>query len=483
MAEPDLPFVFARDQHLVLQGDALICGPDVTVFGLREARRRMRRSLRIEKIDREAFETLLNAHYHHGSNSGDGDETDLSFDLESSDGGAGLRDLLEDATEAPVIELVNQLLRRTVRAAASDLHVEPYENGLRARVRVDGMLRSVMDRSDVPVRRVISRLKVMAGLDTAETRLPQDGRISLRYGGRDIDVRMSTLPGHYGERITLRVLDRHSGLLPLDKLGLKDQQADVLRRLAARPDGIVLATGPTGSGKTTTLYSLLQLADQTRRNIVTVEDPIEYHLAGISQTQTNAEIGMTFAAGLRATLRQDPDVILVGEIRDTETAQVAAQASLTGHLVFSSLHANGSISAITRLRDLGLDDFLIASTLRGILAQRLLRCLCTACKETTQPDALARGMFAAVGADVPDQVFHAKGCEACGQTGYAGRQGVFEIVEITDEVAARIGDGASEQQLRTAAVSPANTLIAQGLQLVADGRTSIEEVRRVLGDQ
>ena len=482
MAERDLPFVFARDQQLVLQGDALICGPGATGFGLREARRRTRRPLRIEKVELDAFEALLNAHYHHGSATG-GEENDLSFDLESRDGGPAMRDLLEDATEAPVIELVNQLLRRTVRASASDLHVEPYENGLRARVRIDGMLRTVMDRSDVPVRRVISRLKVMAGLDTAETRLPQDGRISLRYGGRDIDVRMSTLPGHYGERITLRVLDRHAGLLPLDELGLNDQQAALLHRLAARPDGIVLSTGPTGSGKTTTLYSLLQLADQSKRNIVTVEDPIEYHLPGISQTQTNAEIGMTFAAGLRATLRQDPDVILVGEIRDTETAQVAAQASLTGHLVFSSLHANGSVAAVTRLRDLGLDNFLIASTLRGILAQRLLRQLCPDCKQAGAPGAVETAMFTGMGLPVPDQVFHAKGCESCGETGYAGRQGVFEIVEITDEVAAMIGDNASEQQLKQVAVPRGNTLVAQGLQLVAEGRTSVEEVRRVLGGE
>jgi len=323
----------------------------------------------------------------------------------------------------------------------------------------------------------------MAGLDTAETRLPQDGRIALRYGGRDIDVRMSTLPGHFGERITLRVLDRHSGLMPLDELGLSDDQAQVLHRLAARPDGIVLATGPTGSGKTTTLYSLLQLADQSKRNIVTVEDPIEYHLPGISQTQTNAEIGMTFAAGLRATLRQDPDVILVGEIRDGETAQVAAQASLTGHTVFSSLHANGSVAAVTRLRDLGLDNFLIAATLRGILAQRLLRCLCDDCKQMVEPDATASALFAGIGEDTPKKIPSAVGCETCADTGYSGRQGAFEIVEIDEDVAAAIGENASEQELKRLAVPRGKTLMAQGLKLVTDGRISVEEVRRVLGEQ
>ncbi len=481
MSRSVLPFTFARDQQMVLQGDALICGPGATVFGMREARRRAGFPVRVEAVAAEAFESVLNTHYREGASGGDSEESDLSFDLEVRDGGPGLRDLLEDATEAPVIELVNQLLRRTVRGGASDLHVEPYEDGLRARVRIDGMLRSVMDRNDVPVRRVISRLKVMAGLDTAETRLPQDGRIALRYGGRDIDVRMSTLPGHFGERITLRVLDRHSGLLPLDKLGLSDHQAEVLNRLAARPDGIVLATGPTGSGKTTTLYSLLQLADQSKRNIVTVEDPIEYHLPGISQTQTNSDIGMTFAAGLRATLRQDPDVILVGEIRDVETAQVAAQASLTGHLVFSSLHANGSVAAVTRLRDLGLDNFLIAATLRGILAQRLLRCLCPMCKEMGPPDAVASAMFAACAVPQPSMIASAKGCAECSETGYAGRQGVYEIVEITEAVATAIGENASEQTLKQIAVPQGQTLIAQGLSLVAEGRSSIDEVRRVLG--
>lgn len=477
----DLPFAFARDQHLVLQGDTLFCGPDATAFGLREARRRSSRPLQVETLAQEPFEQLLNAHYRHGS-AEDG-EADLTFDLEGTGRHAPLRDLLEDQAEAPVIELVNQLLRRTVRASASDLHVEPHENGLRARLRVDGMLRIVLDRSDVPVRRVVSRLKVMAGLDTAETRLPQDGRIGLRYGGRDIDVRISTLPGQFGERVVLRMLDRHSGLLPLDRLGLKPDQETILHRLAERPDGIVLATGPTGSGKTTTLYSLLQLADHGQRNIVTVEDPIEYHLPGISQTQTNAEIGMTFAAGLRATLRQDPDVILVGEIRDTETAQVAAQASLTGHLVFSSLHANNSVAAVTRLRDLGLDNYLIAATLRGIQAQRLLRLLCPSCRTARAISPEEAQAFRAMDLDPPAELYRAEGCEACDGTGYHGRRAVFEIVEITEEIAGRIAANASELELRAMAVPKRDTLLAQGLAMAAEGLTTLQEVHRVLGER
>ncbi|WP_172299500.1 GspE/PulE family protein [Pseudoruegeria sp. HB172150] len=468
---PELPFSFARDQQTLLQGDRLICGPAATALGLREARRRAGQPLTVERVETAAFETRLNAAYQHPEET----DADLTFDVEPRDS-AVLRDLLEDTTEAPVIELVNQLLRRTVRAAASDLHVEPHETGLRARLRVDGMLRTVMDRNDVPVRRVTSRLKVMAGLDTSETRLPQDGRIALRHGGRDIDVRISTLPGQFGERVVLRLLDRHTGLLPLDTLGLTQTQETTLRRLAARPDGIVLATGPTGSGKTTTLYSLLRLADRGQRNIVTVEDPIEYHLPGISQTQTNAGIGLTFAAGLRATLRQDPDVILVGEVRDAETAQVAAQASLTGHLVFSSLHANNAIAAVTRLRDLGLENYLIAATLRGVLAQRLLRMLCPDCRETAPPTKEEASQFATP----PRELAHATGCTGCGGTGYSGRRGVFEIVEISDDLATLIGANAPEADLRQRV--PGETLLEQGLALAAKGLTSLQEVHRVLGD-
>ncbi len=486
---PRLPFAFARDHQVVLEGNRLIAGPGATATGLREAQRRAAARAwtpALDQVDQATFETTLTRFYQ-GNDDNPHDDT-LVFDLDETSAPSGQsparqRDLLEEADDAPVIRLVNGLLRQAVQAGASDLHVEPHEGGLRVRMRVDGFLQPLMDRADVPVRRVVSRLKVMAGLDIAETRLPQDGRIPLSFGGRVIDTRVSSLPGQYGERVVLRILDRQSGLMPLAELGLSADQQALLERLSALPNGIILATGPTGSGKTTTLYSLLQLANRHERNIVTVEDPIEYDLPGISQSQINAEIGMTFAAGLRATLRQDPDVILVGEIRDTETAQVAAQASLTGHLVFSSLHANGSVAAVTRLRDLGLDNFLIAATLRGILAQRLLRCLCAECKDFVAPNAAAQGLYASLGQETPAKVAHAVGCDACGDTGYSGRQGVFEIVEITEAVAAAIGENASEQDLKRLAVPKGTSLLAQGLHLVADGRTSVEEVRRVLGDQ
>ncbi|MEL6991314.1 MAG: GspE/PulE family protein, partial [Pseudomonadota bacterium] len=329
-----LPFAFARDHQVALDGAHLVIGPGVTPTGLRAARAMAGRALELTQLDELAFQSRLAQLYDEGGEQFGEDH--LQFDLDGEIRDAMPRDLLEDAEEAPVVKLVNQLLRRAVRQSASDLHIEPHEGGLRARIRVDGTLQQAFDRQDVPARRVVSRLKVMSGLDIAETRLPQDGRISLRLGGRAFDVRISTLPGPHGERVVMRLLDRSGGLMAPEDLGLDPERQAVLHRLAAQPNGIILATGPTGSGKTTTLYSLLQLADRRQRNVLTVEDPIEYELQGISQSQVNAEIGMTFARVLRTVLRQDPDVILVGEIRDSETAQVAAEAALTGHLVFSS---------------------------------------------------------------------------------------------------------------------------------------------------
>ena len=481
---PRLPFAFARDHQVLLDATGpqpqLITGPKATVLGLREARRRAGQALQLRRLSQSGFEAALARLYQQGDQ--DEGAAGLSFDLEDQGAGVVQRDLLDDSAEAPVIQLVNTLLRRAVSAGASDLHVEPHEDGLRIRMRVDGFLQVTMDRSDVPVRKIVSRLKVMAGLDIAETRLPQDGRIPLRLGGRLIDTRVSSLPGKYGERIVLRILDRTTGLMSLENLGLSRSQADLLRRLAALPNGIILATGPTGSGKTTTLYSLLQLANSDARNIVTVEDPVEYDLPGISQSQINAEIGMSFAAGLRATLRQDPDAILVGEIRDAETASVAAQAALTGHLVFSSLHANSTLGAVVRLRDLGLDDFLIASTLRGVIAQRLLRRLCPNCKEVHAPSGSEVAYFSRHGLEVPDQIYAPKGCVHCENSGYAGRVGIFEMVEVTEELRQLIDDGVSETELKHQALKAADSLTGQGLGEVAAGTSSLSEVLRVVGD-
>lgn len=481
-AATKLPFAFARDQQVVLDAGHLILGPGYTATGLREAQRRVdtHDAPPVTLEDEAGFERALAQAYQTGE---DETETDgVLFDLEDTSTETRQRDLLEDVVEAPVIQLVNQLLRRAVQAGASDLHIEPFEGGLRVRQRVDGFLQPVMVRSDVPVKRVVSRLKVMAGLDIAETRLPQDGRIPLSLGGRMIDTRVSSLPGNYGERVVLRILDRSAGLMPLEALGLSPAQIDLLERMSAMPNGVILATGPTGAGKTTTLYSLLQLANRDERNIVTVEDPIEYDLPRISQSQINAEIGMTFAAGLRATLRQDPDVILVGEIRDGETASVATQAALTGHLVFSSLHANGSVGAVVRLRDLGVDNFLIAATLRGVIAQRLLRRLCQQCRSSRAPKPSETLHFVRHNLKAPEQIFDAVGCDDCNNTGYSGRIGIFEMIEIGAGLRNAIDRGASESELSELALDESETLIGQGLAEAISGRTTLAETLRVVGD-
>lgn len=478
-----IPFAFARDQQVLLDGACVIAGPAATQVGLREVQRRAGLAVRLERVDQSGFETAL-ARVYDGSgtaqNQPGGDE--LLFDLEEAAFATRQRDLLDEPGDAPVIQLVNRLLRRAVLSGASDLHIEPHEHGLRARMRIDGFLQEVMDRADVPVKRIVSRLKVMAGLDIAETRLPQDGRIALALGGRMIDTRVSSLPGHYGERIVLRILDRSAGLMPLAELGLTAAQEALLRRLSALPNGTILATGPTGAGKTTTLYSLLQLANRDERNIVTVEDPIEYDLPGISQSQINAEIGMTFAAGLRATLRQDPDVILVGEIRDTETASTAAQAALTGHLVFSSLHANSSVGAIVRLRDLGVDNFLISATLRGVIAQRLLRKLCPDCRKPHAITSAEQAHFLRHDLPVPQTLYDPVGCETCSGTGHAGRMGVFEMVEIGETMRAAIDRGATESEMAHMALGAGETLAGQGLAAAAAGHVSLSETLRVVGD-
>jgi len=477
---PRLSFGFARDEGVALDGDRLILAPAVTALGLREARRIAGRPLLPVAVTDEEFQTTLAALYDRPDKAGV--EAAMDFEIDLADRPAAARDLLEEPADAPVIQVVNQLLRRAVRAGASDIHIEPHEGGLRARFRVDGTLQIAFDRRDVPARRVASRLKVMAGLDIAETRLPQDGRIALRIAGKAVDVRMSTLPGNYGERVVLRLLDRSGGLVPLDRLGLEAGQVATLERLAALPNGIILATGPTGSGKTTTLYSLLKLADRTERNIVTVEDPIEYDLPGISQVQINGEIGMTFAKGLRAVLRQDPDVLLVGEIRDGETAKVAAEAALTGHLVFSSLHTNSALGAMVRLRELGVEGYLISATVRGVIAQRLLRRLCRSCRAEVAPTLADARAFAAAGLPLPLSLRAARGCPDCEGTGYAGRIGVFEIVEVGDALRQAIEAGWSEQRMREAGLAPAQGLMRAGLARVAAGESAMDELRRVVGD-
>ncbi|KJS68003.1 MAG: general secretion pathway protein GspE [Comamonadaceae bacterium BICA1-1] len=374
-----------------------------------------------------------------------------------------IEDLLEAADDAPIIRLLNALLTQAARDGASDIHIEPYERHSSVRFRIDGILREVVQPNRALHAALISRLKIMAELDIAEKRLPQDGRISLRLGQRAIDVRVSTLPSAQGERAVLRLLDKSGQKLTLPAVGMQGSTLERFEHLIEQPHGLVLVTGPTGSGKTTTLYAALQRLDAQRLNIMTVEDPIEYELSGIGQTQVNPKIELSFARALRAILRQDPDVIMIGEIRDFETAQIAIQASLTGHLVLATLHTNDAASAVTRLTDMGVEPFLLSSSLLGVLAQRLLRKLCPHCR---QPG--------------PDGHWHPVGCTHCGHTGYSGRSGIFELLLADEPLRALVHQRAPEAALRAAALAQGMTLLRDdGTRLLALGSTSPEELLRV----
>jgi general secretion pathway protein E len=364
-----------------------------------------------------------------------------------------IEDLLESSNDAPIIRMLNALLTQAARDGASDIHIEPYELHSSVRFRIDGTLREVVQPHRALHAALISRLKIMADLDIAEKRLPQDGRISLRMGQRAIDVRVSTLPGAHGERAVLRLLDKSESRLTLESLGMQGETLDRLTQIIRQPHGILLVTGPTGSGKTTTLYAALQCLDASHLNIMTVEDPIEYELNGVGQTQVNAKIDLSFAKALRAILRQDPDIIMIGEIRDQETAQIAIQASLTGHLVLATLHTNDAVSAVTRLTDMGVEPFLLSSTLLGILAQRLVRKICPHCR--------------------------GKGCEHCARTGYSGRTGIYELLSVSPNIQALIHEKAAESTLRTQAITEGMTLMREdGERLVrADITTEAELIR------
>ncbi len=378
-----------------------------------------------------------------------------------------IEDLLETEDDAPIIRMINALLTQAARDGASDIHIEPFESYSMVRFRVDGALRDVVRPRRELHAALVSRIKIMAQLDIAEKRLPQDGRITLRIGGRPVDVRVSTLPTGHGERAVLRLLEKDAGRLDLGKLGMAAGTLGEFDRLVRQPHGILLVTGPTGSGKTTTLYSALARIDSTTTNVMTVEDPIEYDLEGIGQTQVNARIDMTFEKALRAILRQDPDVIMIGEIRDLETAQIAVQASLTGHLVLATLHTNDAVSAVTRLIDMGVEPFLLSSSLLGIGAQRLVRKLCTQCR---QPDPVTKG-------------WRAVGCLACNKTGYAGRTGIYELLSIDDALRALVHRNAGEGELRTAAIGNGMlTMRDDGQRWIQAGITSVDEVVRVTRD-
>lgn len=393
------------------------------------------------------------------------------------------KDLLELTEEAPIIRLLNALLQQAVKEKASDIHIEPYEKEIDVRIRVDGILHRVLSPPKIIQDALISRVKVMANLDIAEKRLPQDGRIRVLIGGKDIDIRVSIVPTAFGERVVLRLLDRKQGLMGLNELGLGRQKEEVFNQLLNRTNGIILVTGPTGSGKTTTLYAALNNLNRAEKNIITVEDPVEYQLTGVGQIQVNPKIGLTFASGLRSILRQDPDVIMVGEIRDRETAEIAIQASLTGHLVLSTLHTNDAASSLTRLLDMGVEPYLVASSLIGAIAQRLVRVICPYCKEGYKPSEeeiayLRQGIGEAL---QPSHLYRGSGCEKCRQSGYLGRTGIFELLIIDTEVRRMIVSRTDSKTISEYAVSRGmQTLYMDGLSKVLSGITTIEEVLRVI---
>ncbi|MBC8412781.1 MAG: type II secretion system ATPase GspE [Nitrospira sp.] len=387
------------------------------------------------------------------------------------------RDLLELTEEAPIIRLLNAVLMEAVKEKASDIHIEPYENGIDVRFRVDGILNKVLSPPKIIHDALISRIKIIADLDIAEKRLPQDGRIKLLVGGKNVDIRVSIIPTALGERAVLRLLDRQSNVITLEMLGMSESTILELRTSLSRQNGIILVTGPTGSGKTTTLYASLLKLNTEDRNIITVEDPVEYQLRGIGQMQVNPKIGLTFAAGLRSILRQDPDIMMVGEIRDMETAEIAVHASLTGHLVLSTLHTNDAPSAITRLIDMGIEPFLVASSFVCVMAQRLVRKLCPDCKESYIP---SKQELDFLNTRESLTLYRSKGCDKCIGKGYIGRTGIYELLQITPGVRAMITAGTDAQAIKAEAIkSGFKPLHANAIEKVLQGITTIEEVLRV----
>ena len=478
-------YSFAKRHGVLVQSDNLdqvtvLYRPGVKVNSLVELQRFLGKPMQLAQGGAD-FDDQLAKNYDRSAGGaqamveGMGDEMDLYEVAESL---PEPEDLLESEDDAPIIRLLNALLSQAIKEGASDIHIEPFEARLLVRLRVDGVLREILEPPRTLAPLIISRIKVMARLDIAEKRLPQDGRISIKVGGHPVDVRVSTLPSGHGERVVMRLLDKQAGRLDLEHLGMSHGTLRITQEVISKPHGIFLVTGPTGSGKTTTLYAALMQLNDLSRNILTVEDPIEYYLDGIGQTQVNTKVQMSFARGLRAILRQDPDVVMVGEIRDLETAEIAVQASLTGHLVFSTLHTNTAVGAVTRLRDMGVEPFLLSSTLLGVLSQRLIRLLCPECKEPYVASA-SDCRIMDVDPKNPPTIYSPKGCGFCNQLGYSSRSGIHELVVIDKELQQMIHDGSGEYQLEKHARTVTPSIRADGISKVLGGYTSLEEILRV----
>lgn len=484
-----LSFQFAKRNGVFLQTEntefvTIAYLPTTQLETLVELRRYFQKPLHFVSVSQQDFEKLLSKAYETTTSSAMAAITEIEEDLDLQSMMVELpktADLLESEDDAPVIRLINAVLTQAIKQSASDIHFETFDERLVIRFRIDGMLREVLEPPRGLASLLTSRVKIMAKLDIAEKRLPQDGRISLKIAGRSVDVRVSTIPTHYGERIVLRLLDKEAAPLDLTRLGMASETLQIMRHLIAQPHGILLITGPTGSGKTTTLYGILNSLNDATRNILTVEDPIEYYLSGIGQTQVNPKIGMTFARGLRAILRQDPDIVMVGEIRDLETVEMAIQASLTGHLVLSTLHTNSAIGAIARLRDMGAEPFLLSSTIIGVAAQRLVRVLCANCKVAEIADTHARELLGMTSAE-PIQIYTSRGCDRCGQTGFHGRTGIYEIIAIDEKLRAMIHSKQSEVSMEAHARLSTKNMRQDGFRKILSGETTIAEVLRVTAE-
>jgi len=479
-----LPFAFSKKHGLVMSHEgknSILCfkvAPNVAIFS--EVRRVIGHAFKLQKVDADAFDKLVARAYQSSSleaqqlmeDLGADDLFTLAEELPSTD------DLLETEDDAPIIKLINAMLGEAIKEEASDIHIETFEQSLIIRFRIDGVLREILKPQRKLAGLLVSRIKVMAKLDIAEKRVPQDGRISLRIGGRAVDVRVSTMPSSHGERVVLRLLDKNAVKLDLATLGMTPKNHQLLQGLIHKPHGIILVTGPTGSGKSTTLYAGLLEINSKDRNILTVEDPIEYAIDGIGQTQVNTKVEMTFAKGLRAILRQDPDVVMIGEIRDLETAEIAIQASLTGHLVLSTLHTNTAVGAVTRLRDMGVEPFLLSSSILGVLAQRLVRRLCGECKEP-QPANVAEKSILGFAEEEAVTIYRPAGCPHCNYTGYRGRTGIHELLVVNEVVRELIHTGAGEQAVEREIRKTSSSIREDGIQKVLLGQTTLEEILRV----
>jgi general secretion pathway protein E len=484
-ATRQLPFAFARTHGVLLDLSAprlrVVHRPGLTSAVLAELGRVLGTDFQLAAVSDAEFQQQLSAAFARDNSVAVQVAEDLGADINLARLAEEIPasgDLMEGEDSAPVIKLINALISQAVRERASDIHIETYEDKLSVRFRRDGVLTEVLSPKRLLAPLLVSRIKVMARLDIAEKRMPQDGRIGVRLAGHALDIRVSTLPSAHGERVVLRLLDKQAGQMELGQLQMPSHVLQAYRDALRVPHGIILVTGPTGSGKTTTLYAGLTQINDGHKNILTIEDPVEYTLPGIGQTQVNTKVGMTFAHGLRSILRQDPDVVMLGEIRDTETARIAVQASLTGHLVLSTLHTNTAVGAITRLQDMGIESFLLASSLVAVFSQRLVRLLCVHCRQPHVPDSSERKLLG-LDAGAAVTIFEAQGCPACKNTGFNNRKGIFECVRVDAAMRALIHDSAGEDALLHEARKQGGSLQQDGIRCVLNGETTLAEVLRV----